>query len=159
MPQGCLCTLAEGSWWAEMERLWLVLGILVVASLAWWWWNSRQGAVREAHIPGALTPADLDAPRGERGTVVVFSTPMCAKCPGTKALFASLISDMEGVDQVEVDASVKLDLASRLGIMRTPTVLLLDSRGVAVTRIDGAPSIAQAQEALDALPPISGYSI
>lgn len=141
-------------------RLVLVAALLAVSALGYWWWQRRQGVVREADASGALTPADLGAARGSRGTVVVFSTPLCAKCPGTKAMFARLLaSEFEGVTQAEIDASERLELAHRFGILRTPTVLILDARGVPVTRMDGAPSIAQAREALASLPPASGYSI
>lgn len=141
-------------------RLLIVVGLLAASSLGFVWWQRRQGVVRAADAASALTPADLGSARGSRGTVVVFSTPMCAKCPGTKAMFARLLdTEFDGVSQAEIDASERLDLAHRFGILRTPTVLVLDSRGVPVTRMDGAPSIAQAREALAALPPASGYSI
>lgn len=140
-------------------RIAIVVAILAATSLGYMWWQRRDGKAREVHVPGALTPADLGAARGQRGTVVLFSTPMCAKCPGTKAMFARLLPEYEGVTQVEIDAAERLDIARRLNVMRTPTILVLDSRGVAVQRIDGAPSPAHAREALDALPPLHGYSI
>ena len=90
---------------------------------------------------------------------MVFSTPMCAKCPGTKAMLARVIEDYEGVAQAEVDAAERLDLARRFDIMRTPTVLVLDAAGVAVSRMDGAPTPLQAREAIEGLAPLTGYSI
>jgi hypothetical protein len=44
--------------------------------------------------------------------------------------------------------------------MRTPTILVLDTDGVVVARMSGAPSVSQARESLDAAPPLSQpYSI
>lgn len=140
-------------------RLILVGVALAAASLGYVWWSRRQGRVRQVAAAGALTSAELGIAPGVRGTVVVFSTPMCAKCPGTKAMLSRLLNDYEGVAQAEIDAAERLDIARRFDIMRTPTVLVLNANGVAVARMDGAPTPVQAREAIDALPPLSGYSI
>lgn len=140
-------------------RLAAVAALLAVTSLGYWWWSRRQGVVRDVEAAGALTPADLGVARGQRGTVVLFSTPMCAKCPPTKALVSRVIEGIEGVTQAEIDAAERLDLARELGIMRTPTLLVLDAQGVPVARMDGAPHEAQVRQAVDALPPLLGYSI
>lgn len=140
-------------------RLAIVAALLLVSTLGYLVWQRRQGTVRFVASANALTPDELGGPRGPRGTVVVFSTPMCAKCPGTKAMLARVIQDYEGVAQAEIDAADRLDIARRFDVMRTPTVLVLDANGVAVSRMDGAPTPAQAREALDALPPLTGYSI
>lgn len=140
-------------------RLVAIGALLAITSLAYAWWSRQQGRVRRVVVAGALTRADLGVPLGARGTVVVFSTPLCAKCPGTKAMLSRLLEDFEGVAQAEIDAAERLDIARRLDIMRTPTVLVLNANGVAVARMDGAPTPVQAREAIDALPPLSGYSI
>lgn len=140
-------------------RIVLVAALLGASTVGYLWWQRRQGIVRGVDSGNVLTPADLGAPRGSRGTVVVFSTPMCAKCPATKAMLARMLADYEGVTQAEIDAAERLDIARRFGIMRTPTVLVLDANGVAVSRMDGAPTPQQARQALDALAPLPGYSI
>jgi thiol-disulfide isomerase/thioredoxin len=140
-------------------RLLAIGALLAITSLAYAWWSRQQGRVRRVVAAGALTRADLGVPPGARGTVVVFSTPLCAKCPGTKAMLSRLLEDFEGVAQAEIDAAERLDIARRFDIMRTPTVLVLNANGVAVARMDGAPTPVQAREAIDALPPLSGYSI
>jgi len=45
-----------------------------------------------------------------------------------------------GVRHVEVDAEHHLDLVRRLGVLRTPTTLVLDPHGREVSRASGAPS-------------------
>ena len=140
-------------------RLLAIGALLAFASLAYMWWSRQQGRVRQEAAAGALTRADLGVPPGARGTVVVFSTPLCAKCPATKAMLSRLLEDYEGVAQAEIDAAERLDIARRFDIMRTPTVLVLNANGVAVARMDGAPTPVQARQAIEALPPLSGYSI
>ncbi len=140
-------------------RLVLIAALLVVASAGYVWWSRRQGVVRDVEAAGALTPAELGGPRGARATLVQFSTPMCAKCPPTKRLLLRVAEDYPGVTHLEIDASVHLDLARKLDILRTPTTLLLDSDGVVISRMNGAPTEGSVREALDALPRPHEYEI
>jgi thiol-disulfide isomerase/thioredoxin len=140
-------------------RLVVIAALLAVASAGYVWWSRRQGVVRDVEAAGALTPAELGGPRGPRGTLVQFSTPVCAKCPPTKTLLLRVAEDYPGVTHLEIDASEHLDLARRLDIMRTPTTLLLDSDGVVISRMNGAPTEASVREALDALPRPHEYEI
>lgn len=142
-----------------LERLLIVAAVLVVASLAYLWWSRRDGRVTVVDLPGALTPADLGAPRGYRATLVQFSTPVCAKCPPTKALLTRVADGEDEVSYVEIDAAERLDLARRLDIMRTPTTLVLDGRGVVVARINGATTEARVREALAGVPDPGDFSI
>lgn len=142
-----------------LVRLIEIGALLVVATVAYAWWSRRQGRVLQVAVAGALTPADLGAPRGQRATFVQFSTPMCAKCPPTRALLLRVVADDPYVVHVEIDASEHLDLARRLDIMRTPTTLVLNADGVVVSRMNGAPSEAQARAALAEVPPPNEYAI
>ncbi|MFV0287145.1 MAG: thioredoxin family protein [Demequina sp.] len=125
-----------------------LVSLLALVSVAYLWWQRRQGAVREVERAGALTSEQIGAQRGYYATFVQFSTPMCAKCPGTARLLQTVASEQDHVAHVEVDASVRLDLARDLSIMRTPTTLVLDGDGTIVARMDGAPTAQQAREAL-----------
>ena len=53
-----------------------------------------------------------------------------------------------GVEHLEVDAEHHLELVRRLGILRTPTTLVLDAAGREVTRAAGAPRKEQVLAAL-----------
>ena len=140
-------------------RLLVIVAVLAAVTVAYRWWSQRDGRVLRVEVPGALTPEVLGAPRGGRATFVQFSTPMCAKCPGTRALLQSVASEQPHVTHVEIDAAERLDLARELGIMRTPTTLVLDSDGVVVARMDGAMTVQQAREALAAVPEPQDYTI
>jgi len=142
-----------------IERLLVMTAVLVVAAAAWWWWSQRQGVVTQVDNAPRLSADDLGAPRGYRATFVQFSTPMCAKCPPTAALLQAVAAERTQVTHVEIDASERLDLARTFDIMRTPTTLVLDGEGRVVVRMSGAPSIGQAREALDTVPPPTDYSI
>lgn len=134
------------------ERLLLIAGLLALTSVGYWWWNRRQGRVRSVNLPGALSSETLGAKRGFHATFVQFSTPMCAKCPGTARMLKDVASEHRHVAHIEIDASERLDLARELSIMRTPTTLVLDSLGLVVARMDGPPTKAQAEAALAKVP-------
>lgn len=143
-----------------LTRIILIVAVLAVASVAYLWWSRRNGVVRRVEVPGALSSETLGARRGFRATFVQFSTPMCAKCPGTATLLKQVASEYEDVAHIEIDASERLDLARQFDVLRTPTTLLLNTDGVVVARMSGPPSVAQARESLAAAPPeTTPYSI
>ena len=91
--------------------------------------------------------------RGERATLVQFSTAFCAPCRVTRRTLADVAAVVPGVRHVEVDAEQHLEVVRSLGVLRTPTTLVLDGAGREVTRAAGAPRKEQVLAALaDALP-------
>jgi thiol-disulfide isomerase/thioredoxin len=81
----------------------------------------------------------LDHDLGERATLLQFSSAFCAPCRVTRRVLAEVASVVPGVTHVEVDAEHHLDLVRRLGVVRTPTTLVLDAHGREVSRATGAP--------------------
>jgi thiol-disulfide isomerase/thioredoxin len=97
---------------------------------------------------GALTETDLGSRLGERATLVQFSTDFCAPCRPTRQMLAQVAELVDGVRHVEIDAASRLDLARRLRISSTPTVLVLDPGGTIVSRAVGQPRRADVMSAL-----------
>lgn len=85
---------------------------------------------------------------GERATLLQFSSAFCAPCRATRRILTEVAEVVPGVVHIEVDAEHHLDLVRRVGVMRTPTTLVLDSAGVEVTRAAGAPRKEQVLQAL-----------
>lgn len=85
---------------------------------------------------------DLGAALGEQATLVQFSTAFCAPCRTTRQVLADVAGRTPGVTHIEIDAEQHLDLVRRLGILRTPTTLILGPDGAEVTRASGAPTRA-----------------
>ncbi|MBO3083155.1 thioredoxin family protein [Cellulomonas fengjieae] len=147
-----------------MSRVLLVLAVLAVATALGLWWRARNGrytAVDAALLGSApadraddtrLTPAELGAPLGARATFVQFSSEVCAPCRRTHAVLATLAAENADLSHVEMDVVQHLDLVRRFGIMRTPTTLLLDARGVVVGRMSGATDRRHALAALASCP-------
>ena len=110
-----------------------------------------KGGPTEATAPAlsVLDGADLEHELGERATLLQFSSAFCAPCRATRRILSDIADAVPGVVHVEVDAEHHLELVRRLGILRTPTTLVLDSRGVEVSRAAGAPRKEQVLSALE----------
>ncbi len=125
------------------------LVIAVIAGLAaltafGFWFQRRQGLVKLASGKSqSIEAAELGGPLGEAATLVMFSTRFCSICPGARAFFESLITEV-GVDVrfYEVDAEKQLALAKKFGVKSTPTTLVLNAQGEVAARIIGAPNRA-----------------
>ncbi len=73
--------------------------------------------------------------------IILFTAEFCSKCPQLRRSLQS-----ENIDFAEVDITDRLDLASKLQINQTPTVLILDSVGKITQRLTGSIKIAQIKQ-------------
>ena len=94
-----------------------------------------------------LTAAELGSELGSRATLVQFSTAFCSPCRATRTLLRDVTSRLDDVTYVDVDAESHLDLVRQLGVVRTPTVVVLDRGGVVVRQAAGLPR----REQIDAI--------
>jgi thiol-disulfide isomerase/thioredoxin len=97
-----------------------------------------------------LAGTAYDVKRGERATLLQFSSAFCAPCRATRRILDDVARTVPGVSHVEVDAEEHLELVRQVGVLRTPTTLVLDAGGREVTRATGAPKPAQVFAALQA---------
>jgi thiol-disulfide isomerase/thioredoxin len=95
-----------------------------------------------------LGEPELGRGPGERATLVQFSTAFCQPCRATRRVLADVAAMVDGVVHVEIDAEEQLALVRELGIVSTPTVLVLDAAGRIVTRASGTPRKADVIAAL-----------
>jgi thiol-disulfide isomerase/thioredoxin len=103
--------------------------------------DNREGVelTGEAHASNVLTSGQLGHALGERATLVQFSSAFCAPCRATRRILADVAGMTEGVAHVEIDAESRMDLVRDLGVLRTPTVLVLAGDGRVVRRASGQP--------------------
>jgi thiol-disulfide isomerase/thioredoxin len=150
-----------------MTGLYVAVATLMVASTAGLLWRRRNGVLRAAAARSAgvgwsgktrvgwsgktrrsvgaagekrvLAAAEIGGDLGEKATLVQFSSAFCAPCRATRQILKDVAGMIDGVTHVEIDAESHLDLVRRLGIFRTPTVLILDPSGTVVRRASGLP--------------------
>ncbi|MER5713722.1 MULTISPECIES: thioredoxin family protein [unclassified Streptomyces] len=133
-----------------MTGLMVCVAVLAAASAYGVLHRRRNGRVR---VRGRDEGQRLDAGRlggelGERATLVQFSSAFCAPCRATRRVLGEVAGMVPGVAHVEIDAEAHLDLVRDLGILKTPTVLVLDADGRVVRRAAGQPRKADVIAAL-----------
>jgi thiol-disulfide isomerase/thioredoxin len=131
----------------------IVAGVALLAATVFGvLWRRRSGVLRDRSDRQqgslALSAADLGGPLGERATLVQFSSAFCAPCRATRRTLDEVARMVDGVRHVELDAESRLDLVRRLGVIRTPTVFVLDADGRVVRRGSGQPRRADVIAAL-----------
>ena len=140
----------------------VVLAVAVVFALGFGLWRAAtdgrfsgthrvRGVAEDAEEAGdrsVLAGTAYDDQLGERATLLQFSSAFCAPCRATRRVLDDVARVVPGVSHVEVDAEHHLDLVRRLGIMRTPTTLVLDPRGREVLRATGVPTRDRVQSVL-----------
>lgn len=117
------------------------VGALAAASAFGLWRKRTDGAVRafgDDRSTEHLTSEDLGIALDPRATLVQFSSKVCQYCGPTRRILTEL-AEHHTVAFLDIDAEERLDLAKRLTVLRTPTVLLLDGRGRITHRVSGPP--------------------
>jgi thiol-disulfide isomerase/thioredoxin len=97
------------------------------------------GRFRRRQRGQTLTAAELGSELGQRATLVQFSSAFCSPCRATRTLLRDVSSRLDDVAYVDLDAESHLDLVRQLGVVRTPTVVVLDRHGVVVRQASGLP--------------------
>lgn len=134
----------------------LTLAVVGLAALLAVVLRSASGRARRGDGP-SFAPGDLPGlvELGRNGTLVQFSTEFCGTCPGTRRLLTRVSAQRDGIAFLDVDLTHDPALASRLHILQTPTVFVLDARGGSVSRFGGSPRPDELAAALDTLSPLS----
>ncbi|MFE2297761.1 TlpA family protein disulfide reductase [Streptomyces sp. NPDC059445] len=133
-----------------MSGLVVCVVVLAAASVFGVLHRRRSGRVRVSGRDGGkrLGAAELGQALGERATLLQFSSAFCAPCRATRRVLGEVAGMVPGVSHVEIDAEDHLDLVRDLGILKTPTVLVLDADGLIVRRAAGQPRKADVIAAL-----------
>lgn len=148
-----------------MTGVWIAVAAVAVALVFGVYRAATDGRFRGTHqvagadtaehddrldVWAALGDVAVGAPGGT-GTLLQFSSAFCAPCRVTRRILEEVAKGHEGVRHVEVDAEHHLELVRTLGVMRTPTTIILDRSGREVGRAVGAPTKDQVVAAVSAL--------
>ena len=164
-----------------MSGIWVVVGVLAVATVFGVWFTRSSGRIKDARVvttpPGIQAARDDDPPAdieadvpdarsaalvealqgrlGQRATVVQFSSAFCQPCRATRRILEEVTAMVPGVAHVEIDAEDNLDLVRALDVRRTPTVMFLDADGILRKHASGLPRKADVIAAIGELVPAS----
>lgn len=135
-----------------MTGLWVALAVVVLALVVGGVRRITDGRARRArNSDQRLSAKELGTQLGSDATFVQFSTSICAPCRATAKLLTTMTENDPSVSHVEIDAEHRMDLVERFGVIRTPTVLLLDGRGTVRYRFVGPSKRAELANALGEL--------
>lgn len=120
------------------SAMFAVLGVVLIAALIGLW--QRRAANRRRRTQD--TPEGVDqlglTQLGATATLVQFSTPFCAQCPGMRRALTHIAAQHDGVEFYEIDLTAHPDLAQEFRVLQTPTVLVLDHAENLIARYQGA---------------------
>ena len=127
----------------------ILLGLVALATVLGFVWQAGNGRIT---TPGRRTSRDAvilpGIARGERATLLQFSTAVCAPCVPTRRVLGQIADTTDGVSHVDLDLTHRPDIAAQFNVLQTPTTLILDRAGVIRARIGGAPRQADVRAAL-----------
>src|SRR5919109_3139650 len=137
-----------------MEGVLVAVMVLAAATVFGLIRRRRDGVLRPREgnegLVERLGAAELGAELGERATLVQFSSAFCAPCRATRRILGEVAVMVDGVAHIEIDAEQHLELVRRMGVIRTPTVFVLDAGGRIVRKATGQPRKADVIAALGA---------
>ncbi len=135
---------------------WILVATLALALLFGGFRALSDGRFRGTHrvrgtsVGDVVTPATSvlagtpwEGELGERFTLLQFSSAFCAPCRATRRVLGEVAGVVPGVRHLEIDAEHHLELVRRLGVLRTPTTMVLDPSGAEIARAAGAPTKQQ----------------
>lgn len=135
-------------------------GVLVLLALvAGLFLRFRSGRGKRVSSSEAIDLAKLKAQKGKaiakkfgaKATLLQFSTEYCGICPGVSRQLSQLEKENKSLLFLEVDITNRLDLAAHFSITQTPTIFVLDSKGLIKFRVSGAPRPGILQTELEKL--------
>lgn len=126
----------------------ILITVLVLSSAFGIYRKQTDGRVRETPQHEHVACLDIANQLGSRATLLQFSSAFCQPCKATRVLLNDVVAHEVGVAHIEVNAEDHLDLVKQLGIMRTPTTLVLDHTGAIVGKAVGLPKRSEVNSAL-----------
>ena len=136
-----------------MENLVIVGVVLLLATGYGYWYRHRDGRVKARTVTEERLRLDQSeiGSLGERATLLQFSSAFCTPCRATRVILSEVAAATPGVRYIDVDAEHELALVRKVGVLSTPTTLILDNKGFEIARAVGAPRKAQVLASLEAL--------
>ncbi len=127
----------------------ILLGLVVLATALGLIWQARNGRISTPSGRRSQDAVNLpEVARGEKATLLQFSTEVCAPCVPTRRVLGQIADSTDGVSHVDLDLTHRPDIAAQFNVLQTPTTLILDRAGIIRARIGGAPRQADVRAAL-----------
>ncbi len=134
-------------------RLVVVVVVVAAMTVVGRWWSRRSGRLRTS-VDGRVARAHLDAVgldlAGADAGAVLVGSPTCAPCVEARRVLDGVQESRDRFRWVYADASEHLPFVRDHGILRVPTLLVVDRDGRIIARTSGVPRAHEITGALDA---------
>lgn len=123
-----------------MNHWLLVTSVLAISTAFGLFLHFTRGKLTKKYS-NEITFDDLNIAQnqGKKATILQFKTEYCSICPGVKRQIHELIKNDDGIAFYEIDAVERIDLAKKLHVKSSPTILFFNEAGFEEGRIIGAP--------------------
>lgn len=123
-----------------MNNIYLLAVVLLIAALLGLGLRVNQGLIKRAKKhPNFSVDFNKFGNLGSLGTLIQFSTEYCSNCPASKTILREISVTNPAIKFIEIDAQENFELAKKLSVLATPTVLILDEAGDEIARFSGKP--------------------
>ncbi len=133
-----------------MNHWLLIASVLVLSSAFGLFLHFTRGKLTKKYSNEiSFDQLGLSQELGKKATILQFKTEYCSICPGVKRQINELIKNDKGISFYEIDAVERIELAKKLRVKSSPTVLFFNESGLEEGRIIGAPKREQLRNTLD----------
>ena len=133
-----------------MNHWLLVASVLAISSVFGLFLHFTRGKLTKKYSKEiSFDQLKLGQELGKKATILLFKTEYCSTCPGVKRQINELIKNDEGISLYEIDAVERIELAKKLHVKSSPTVLFFNEAGLEEGRIIGAPKKDQLRNTLE----------
>lgn len=133
-----------------MNHWQLVLSVLLVSSAFGLFLHFTRGKLTKKYSNEiSFDQLRVGHELGKKATILQFKTEYCSICPGVKRQISELIKNDKGISFYEIDAVERIELAKKLHVKSSPTVLFFNESGLEEGRIIGAPKRDQLRNTLE----------
>ena len=126
----------------------LLIGVILVSTAFGVYRKRTDGAIRTPQTGSLVTREELGHDMGSAATFIQFSSPYCQPCKATARIIEELTAGKPEVAHVDLQVADHLDLVNQFKVLRTPTTVIVDSRGHVEYRAEGRPSREVLESAL-----------
>lgn len=130
------------------SEMYLLIGVILVSTAFGVYRKRTDGAIRTPQTGSFVTREELGHDMGSAATFIQFSSPYCQPCKATARIIEELTAGEPEVAHVDLRVADHLDLVNQFKVLRTPTTVLVDSRGHVEYRAEGLPTREDLESAL-----------
>jgi thioredoxin-related protein len=124
----------------NMNHIFLITSVILISTLFGVYLKINRGKlIRTYQQKSEFAQILPNEKLADEITLILFSTEYCSICPRVKTQINEILQGQIGIKLIEVDAVKNIEVAKKLHVKSSPTVIIFDRAGNEEGRIIGAP--------------------